>query len=225
MEQNTTEAPASADNATTAPIADQTTGGTVLDSAPVNDTTVTEPVGYWDGVNDDVKNHAGFEGLKGKIDSQDGLAMSYLNLQSKIGSREEGGVKLPTAESTPAELSEYREKIGVPKEAGDYKWEGQPEGTELDTEILTERNAKMHAMNISQEQYSELMSMHNEEVNGIHTMAQEFQAQMQADTKGALETEWGADYGKNLAAALLKSPTISDVCSPLLVSLSFASFQ
>jgi hypothetical protein len=198
MTEPITTAPTPAvDNATPAPVAAQTPEG-ILDSA--TPAATPEPVGYWDGASDDVKNHAGFEGLKGKIDSQDGLTLAYLNLQAHLGSRDEGGVKLPTAESTPEELAEYREKTGVPVAAGDYKWEGMPEGMELDTEILTERNAKMHEMNITQAQYTELMSMHNEEVNSIHTMAQEFQAETMATTKEALTAEWGADYGKNIDA-------------------------
>lgn len=187
---------------TPAPVAAETTPGSILDNAPASTTPAATdpPAGYWDGVSDDVKNHAGFEGLKGKIDSQDGLALSYLNLQSTLGQREEGGIKIPTDDSTPEERAAFREKMGVPETAGDYKWEGQPEGMELDTELLAERQAKLHAANYTQEQYAVGMDILADEINGIHAMAQENQVITMANTKEALEAEWGADYGKNVDA-------------------------
>ena len=195
MDTTTTEAPASADNATPAPDAAQTSGG-ILSDAPAE-----TPPSFWDGAGDDLANHAGFDGLKGKINDRDALAISYLNLQSKIGQREDGSIKPITEDSTPEEIAEYREKMGVPATAGDYQWEGMPEGMELDTERLAERNAKMHELDINQKQYSALMDMYNQEVNMIHDMAQSNQANVMQKTKTELEAEWGANYGKNIDAA------------------------
>jgi len=149
MDTTTTEAPASADNATPALDAAQTSGNIISDASaaatPAAATPETTP-SFWDGAGDDLANHAGFDGLKGKINDRDALAISYLNLQSKIGQREDGSIKPITEDSTPEEIAEYREKMGVPATAGDYQWEGMPEGMELDTERLTERNAKMHEL-------------------------------------------------------------------------------
>lgn len=205
MDTTTTEAPASADNATetTASDAAQTSGDIISDASaaatPAAATSETPP-SFWDGAGDDLANHAGFDGLKGKINDRDALAISYLNLQSKIGQREDGSIKPITEDSTPEEIADYREKMGVPATAGDYQWEGMPEGMELDTERLTERNAKMHELGINQEQYSALMDMYNQEVNMIHEMAQSNQANVMQETKTALEAEWGANYGKNVDA-------------------------
>ena len=102
----------------------------VVDS-PVESTEV--PSSWYDGLSEEVTGHKGFEGVKGKIKDVDGLTMSYLNLQSRMGSAEVGGLKAPTAESSPEELAEFYNASGRPEAAGDYTFDGLPEGLELDT--------------------------------------------------------------------------------------------
>ena len=97
----------------------------VVDS-PVESTEA--PSSWYDGLSEDVTSHKGFEGVKGKIKDVDGLTMSYLNLQSRMGSAEAGGLKAPTAESSPEELSEFYNAAGRPETAGDYTFDGLPEG-------------------------------------------------------------------------------------------------
>jgi hypothetical protein len=197
---------------TPAPAADPTPaptpGGGILDAQPPVptpaplDPTPSDPVPadpqWYDGLSEEVTSHKGYEGLKGKIQNVDALAFSYLNLQSKIGSHEEGGIKPISADSTPEELTEFYNANGRPLEAGDYKFDGLPEGMELDSEKLTERNAGLHQLGLSQSQYEGVMGMHIAEVNSIQDNLQQNQANIREATETALNEKWGADYDKNV---------------------------
>lgn len=161
--------------------------------------TSTEATSNWyDGLTESVTSHKGFEGLKGKINGVDALAMSYLNLQSKLGSHEEGGLKPISADSTPEELNEFFNANGRPETPGDYKFDGLPEGMELDTEKLTERQAGLHQLGLSQSQYEGVMGMHIAEVNEIQDNLQQNQANIRAATEKSLRAEWGTDFDKNV---------------------------
>jgi len=124
--------------------------------------------------------------------------MSYLNLQSRMGSEEIGGLKAPTAESTPEELSEFFNAAGRPESAGDYAFGGLPEGMELDTERLTERNAELHKVGLSQAQYETVMGLYVEEMNMVQENLQTNQSQVRNATEEALRAEWGNDYDRNM---------------------------
>ena len=109
MEPTLTEAPTPVvDNATTAPVAAEAPGS-IIDAPSTTETAPTEQPSFWDGAGEDLANHQGFEGLKGKINNRDALAISYLNLQSKIGQRDDGSIKPITEDSTPEEVAALHE--------------------------------------------------------------------------------------------------------------------
>jgi hypothetical protein len=172
-----------------------------VESPVVTPTESTEmPAAWYDGLSEDVTSHKGFEGVKGKIKDVDGLTMSYLNLQSRMGSAEVGGLKAPTAESSPEELAEWYNASGRPETAGDYTFDGLPEGLELDTERLTERNAVMHAAGLSQTQYEAVMDLYTQEMNLMHDNLQTNMTTVRNESEIALKQEWGTDYDRNLKA-------------------------
>lgn len=164
--------------------------------SPVESTEA--PSSWYDGLSEDVTSHKGFEGVKGKIKDIDGLTMSYLNLQSRMGSAEVGGLKAPTAESSPEELAEFYNAAGRPESAGDYTFDGLPEGLELDTERLTERNAAMHAAGLSQSQYETVMGLYTQEMNMVQDELQTNLTNVRNESEIALKAEWGTDYDRNL---------------------------
>jgi len=171
----------------------------VVDSPSIVPTESAEvPASWYDGLSEDVTSHKGFEGVKGKIKDIDGLTMSYLNLQSRMGSAEAGGLKAPTAESSPEELSEFYNAAGRPETAGDYTFDGLPEGLELDTERLTERNAAMHKAGLSQSQYETVMGLYTQEMNLVHEQLQTNMTNVRNESEIALKAEWGTDYDRNL---------------------------
>lgn len=172
-----------------------------VESPVVTPTESTEmPAAWYDGLSEDVTSHKGFEGVKGKIKDVDGLTMSYLNLQSRMGSAEVGGLKAPTAESSPEELAEWYTASGRPETAGDYTFDGLPEGLELDTERLAERNAVMHAAGLSQTQYEDVMDLYTQEMNLMHDNLQTNMTTVRNESEIALKQEWGTDYDRNLKA-------------------------
>ncbi len=164
--------------------------------SPVESTEA--PSSWYDGLSEDVTSHKGFEGVKGKIKDVDGLTMSYLNLQSRMGSAEAGGLKAPTAESSPEELAEFYNASGRPEAAGDYTFDGLPEGLELDTERLTERNAAMHEAGLSQSQYETVMGLYTQEMNMVQDQLQTNMTNVRNESEIALKAEWGTDYDRNL---------------------------
>lgn len=164
--------------------------------SPVESSEV--PSSWYDGLSEDVTSHKGFEGVKGKIKDVDGLTMSYLNLQSRMGSAEAGGLKAPTAESSPEELAEFYNASGRPEAAGDYTFDGLPEGLELDTERLTERNAAMHEAGLSQSQYETVMGLYTQEMNMVQDQLQTNMTNVRNESEIALKAEWGTDYDRNL---------------------------
>ena len=168
----------------------------LMDTASVESTEA--PSAWYDGLSEDVTSHKGFEGVKGKIKDIDGLTMSYLNLQSRMGSAEVGGLKAPTAESSPEELAEFYNAAGRPESAGDYTFDGLPEGLELDTERLTERNAAMHAAGLSQSQYETVMGLYTQEMNMVQDELQTNLTNVRNESEIALKAEWGTDYDRNL---------------------------
>jgi len=174
------------------------TASTAAETTAATTETTAAPAHWSEGLSEDVTSHKGFEGVKGKIKDVNALTMSYLNLQSRMGSGEEGGLKAPTAESTPEELAEFFNAAGRPESAGDYKFDGLPEGMELDTERLTERNAAIHAAGLSQSQYETVMGLYTEEMNMVQDQLQMNQANVRNETEVALKEEWGTDYDKNL---------------------------
>lgn len=192
----------STDAATTETASPEASSGSenLMDTAsvgsPVESTEV--PSSWYDGLSEDVTSHKGFEGVKGKIKDVNGLTMSYLNLQSRMGSGEIGGLKAPTAESSPEELAEWYAASGRPETAGDYTFDGLPEGLELDTERLTERNAAMHAAGFSQSQYEVAMGLYTQEINMIHDNLHTNMTNVRNSSEAALKQEWGTDYERNL---------------------------
>lgn len=164
--------------------------------SPVESTEA--PSSWYDGLSEEVTGHKGFEGVKGKIKDVDGLTMSYLNLQSRMGSAEAGGLKAPTAESSPEELAEFYNASGRPEAAGDYTFDGLPEGLELDTERLTERNAAMHDAGLSQSQYETVMGLYTQEMNMVQDQLQTNMTNVRNESEIALKAEWGTDYDRNL---------------------------
>ena len=192
----TTETASTEATSTEANILD--TASTAAETTAATTETTAAPAHWSEGLSEDVTSHKGFEGVKGKIKDVNALTMSYLNLQSRMGSGEEGGLKAPTAESTPEELAEFFNAAGRPESAGDYKFDGLPEGMELDTERLTERNAAIHAAGLSQSQYETVMGLYTEEMNMVQDQLQMNQANVRNETEVALKEEWGTDYDKNL---------------------------
>jgi len=172
----------------------------LMDTASVESTveSTEAPSSWYDGLSEDVTSHKGFEGVKGKIKDVNGLTMSYLNLQSRMGSAEAGGLKAPTADSSPEELAEFYNASGRPEAAGDYTFDGLPEGLELDTERLTERNAAMHEAGLSQSQYETVMGLYTQEMNMVQDQLQTNMTNVRNESEIALKAEWGTDYDRNL---------------------------
>lgn len=203
LDKGTTEN-APTENVDNAPVADEqnseTTGNdnTVVTDNESETTSNNEETSNWfDNLSDEVKSMEGFDGIKEKIKDVDSLASAYINLQKHLGKKSEADLKIPDADASDEEKAEFFEKIGRPKEAGEYKWD-TPEGFEVDSEVLTERNAKLHELGITQDQYQGIMDIYAEEVDRINGNWLQDEKQVISESEQALKEEWGNDYQKNI---------------------------
>ena len=88
----------------------------------------------------------------------EGLAKDHLNLQSVLGSTER--VNLPNADSPPEAWANYREKMGIPENAGAYDLGefAPPEGLPWDDGRVSKLAEAAHAANLSNEQWQALVN-------------------------------------------------------------------
>lgn len=119
---------------------------------------------------------------------------SYRALEQRQG----GMVAIPGADATPEEVTAYREKIGVPKEAGGYELanpEGFPENGFVDTELWDRAKVAAHKAGIPaaamQELYADMMNFGVERQASYET---EHTDRMNAATD-ALASKWGPADG------------------------------
>lgn len=133
------------------------------------------------------------------------LGKRFLEGLSELGKRQ----RIPTKESKPEEVKEFFSKLdippdesylrrsrGVPEAPDKYEWKA-PEGVQVNDEWLAKGKAVAHKLGLNNEQFGELVGLHNE----LMQDAQKIFATKEADGIAALKTEWGADYDKNYATA------------------------
>lgn len=140
--------------------------------------------------NEEVKTLVSQKGFKTAED----LAISYQNLEKKMGIPEDRLLKLPEKMDGP-EARAVWEKLGVPKEAKEY---GLPRVENGDNSFTDFAETAFHKIGIPKAQALELAKSYNE--FGTNMIKAQSQARAQAITQGdeALKKEWGAQYETNV---------------------------
>jgi hypothetical protein len=122
------------------------------------------------------------------------MATSYLELQNL----DSGKVKMPNDASTPEEKSAFYQKMGRPDNVEGYNLPQLAEGQEYDTELVNTMREIAFESGVSDNQFSGLVAKFVE-AQGAQAEAQVVANNAEADaTVKDLQTEWGADYEKNL---------------------------
>lgn len=119
---------------------------------------------------------------------------SLVHLEKKLGT----SVSIPNDKSSPEEVSAFRERLGVPKEATGYKNEVVlPGEAQWDEAGLGEFNAVAHKLGLTPAQHKGMLEYYGASLGKV----QEAGAKAYADGEAALRESWGKDYDSNLAAA------------------------
>lgn len=155
------------------------------------------------------------EEVEKKFTRPEALARSYEQQGKLIGAK---GVIVPGPNATAAEKDAYYTALGRPAKPEEYGFAkpatikvGDKEMPVPDIAWDAKRaqawQAKLHEMGVPKDQAQRIMSAALEEsVTGLASI-QESQAQMLAGSKAALQKEWGADYDKNMGAAIRAAET------------------
>lgn len=113
---------------------------------------------------DEYANNSAFQG----INSMDDLCKKVVNQESLIGKKYVG---IPNENSSPEEISKYREAIGVPVRFEDYTMEATPEIKEAygedDPEIMNSFKKVMFDAGLSQKQAQALRTGYDKIISGI----------------------------------------------------------
>ncbi len=131
-----------------------------------------------------------------KFDDNDstGLATSYLELESSLGTR----VKMPDDKTTPEETSAFYRKLGAPETADGYTKPELAEGKTYDEEFLSQMSTAAVSEGITNKQFGKLI----EKYLGIETAKAEEKIANQNREHDAtvqqLQQEWAGQYDKNL---------------------------
>lgn len=150
------------------------------------------------------------ENLAKKFTRPEALARSYETLEKQISAK---GVIVPGPNATAQERDAYYTALGRPAKAEEYGFTKPATIKVGDKELAVPDVAwdanrakawqqKLFDMGVPKDQATRIMSAALEEsVTGLSSI-QESQQQHLATSKAALQKEWGADYDKNMGAAM-----------------------
>ena len=151
----------------------------------------SEPQEKWySSLNDEYKNHPSIQ----KFNDANGLAKSYLSLESMMGQEK---IPVPKDENDANAWSVYNKAFNVPESA--EKYDLKIEGVE--TPQLDKFKSIMHKNHISNTAAQELLDAHVQDFKDYeNAKVQQFNAESQKVTE-QLKTEWGLKYDENLKTA------------------------
>lgn len=140
--------------------------------------------------NDEAKAYVSQKGFKTAED----LAVSYQNLEKKMGAPEDRLLRLPEKMEGP-EARAVWERLGTPKEAKEY---GLPRVENGDNSFADFAESAFHKIGIPKAQAVELAGAYSQ--YGLDVAAAQSKARSQAITIGdeALKREWGNGYEANV---------------------------
>ena len=158
----------------------------------------------------DLLKGAGMENLTNtvqKYKSADGLLKGAANLVNFAGKKVEG-VIVPNEASSPEELAEYRNAIGVPESSSEYdlRMDNLPEGLDWNDDLAGQWGEVFHEAGLNQDQalklseaYADITKAQFDEATG--RIGESNDAVMAAQ-QSELQKSWGRDYDRNIQAAV-----------------------
>tara|TARA_R110002020_G_scaffold35297_4_gene106668 strand:+ start:4452 stop:5288 length:837 start_codon:yes stop_codon:yes gene_type:complete len=163
------------------------------------DSNNSEPSGnFLDGIESEYREDPSIS----KFDNLNDLAKEHVNLQSLLGRK---GVIVPNENDSDDVWNKYRSEIGVPSS---YEKYSIPDGAEEDS-IHSRIAKKAHELNVSSDQYSEIMSQYDNWYNEIIESGEKEAESKTQENIDILKKDWGRAYDAkaNLGATALNTIT------------------
>lgn len=144
---------------------------------------------WYSSLNEEYRNHPSIQ----KFGDVNGLAKSYLSLESLMGSEK---IPVPKGEDDVNAWNLYNKAFNIPNSASDYKF--SIEGVETDLPELKELAHKYH---LSNDVAQELLNAHVQDILDYEGIKEQEFNQNADEAKRQLKAEWGMKYDENLKAA------------------------
>lgn len=144
---------------------------------------------WYSSLSEEYRNHPSIQ----KFSDANGLAKSYLNLESLMGRDK---IPVPKDENDLNAWMLYNKAFNIPNSAEDYKF--TVDGTEQNLDAFKQLAHKYH---LSNSVAQELLNAHIQDFKDYeNAKVQAFNAEAEDATK-ALKAEWGLKYDENLKSA------------------------
>ena len=121
------------------------------------------------------------KGFKGVED----LVKSHTNLEQAVGRK---GILLPTDQSKPEQVAEFRKALGVPEKEDGYEWTA-PEGYDATGMDLKAIQKQFHGLNMNKDQFKGVMDFYAGKQKEFQATLQNELVAERASTMAALKAE------------------------------------
>ena len=155
--------------------------------------------GFFNSLSADVRSNPTM--TKFEKSSNEDIAKSYINLQSKISAK---GLIVPDKNASKEEKATFWKELGRPDTADGYQLElpkDLHQGIKSDAESQKVFKGKCHEIGLSNEQTQLLHSWYMTELSGVMTRQDEEDKKAVNESKTALNAKWGTTYEGKLALA------------------------
>lgn len=168
--------------------------GTLVDEETKEESQEKENLGWRGALPKDLQNHEAFQNKEVKD-----VAQEYLSLKEKI----EKSIPVITENSDEKEIKEFKEKLGIPDSADDYKLPDVelPEGMEKDEDFESRFKNEAIEANLTKAQFEKLFKFANEYMGSKYTETINERKKNHEDAEKTLKKDWGNSYGNNLKKA------------------------
>ncbi len=194
------------DTTATEGAATDATGAASTTSETTTETSATTVASWRDGLDGELKEFADrYADPKSVVEA----ALKFRKDNSSM-------VRVPGKDATPEQVAAFRNAIGAPKTAAEYKFElpaGQ-EVTDSDKAIQAKIAEVFHANNVPAVAAQAISKVVNELVANIDAEKDRVALRFREQGEAALRKEWGADFDKTLP---LKNLALKEFGTPALV--------
>lgn len=157
------------------------------------------PTDWRVGLPEDLRKEAVFESIKGKDWAEAGplLAKNYVHAQRLVGADK---LVLPTKDSTPEQIADFRKKLGVPDKADDYAVT-LPEGVtedKLDKDMIKSWRERLHKQGVPKGAAEGLIKDYLTDSLSHIQAAEKATADREKAWDLELKQELGVNYDKNI---------------------------
>ena len=139
------------------------------------------------------------EKIIGRYRSADAFAKAFLAQRQKLSERVETSVPKIDADSTPEQIAEYRQLMGIPDDVADYGVDfGEGfEAMEEDAGVLDAFKAHMHENNVPPQAAQAAVEWYQGLIEGQRQEQNERADQVHQEASDALKVEWGREFEAN----------------------------